>query len=338
MLPKNMKIIFVAPKYNYGNPKRGMSFEYHNFWPLLKKQAKYFAIDQKLSRKKLNQELLSLSEKEKPDLLFCVLFTDEIKKETIKKISQSRTTTFNWFCDDNWRYDIFSKFYAPCFNYVSTTYKEPFKKYNNAIKTQWAANNLVYKPVKSSNEYNITFVGKAHSNRKKIINYLIANGLTVDCYGEGWPNGRVSQEKMLEIFSNSKINLSFAESSFNFNKRFLAKKLFYRRLDGSHHWQKHINFKKPSQQIKARNFEIPACGGFLLAQYVPGLEEYFKLNKEIVAFKDKEDLAKEIKYYLYKNKEREAIARAGYERTLREHTYQKRFNQIFQAMQLPKLG
>ena len=43
-----------------------------------------------------------------------------------------------------------------------------------------------------------------------------------------------------------------------------------------------------------------------------------------------------IKYYLEHNEEREAIARAGYERTLREHTYEKRFNEIFKTIGLIK--
>ena len=41
-----------------------------------------------------------------------------------------------------------------------------------------------------------------------------------------------------------------------------------------------------------------------------------------------------IKYYSKRNEEREAIAQAGYERTLREHTYEKRFNDIFKTMGL----
>jgi len=41
-----------------------------------------------------------------------------------------------------------------------------------------------------------------------------------------------------------------------------------------------------------------------------------------------------IKYYLEHNEEREAIARASYERTLHNHTYEKRFNHIFKIMGL----
>ena len=43
-----------------------------------------------------------------------------------------------------------------------------------------------------------------------------------------------------------------------------------------------------------------------------------------------------IRYYLKHNKEREAIALSGYEQTLKEHTYEKRFNEIFKVIELIK--
>ncbi|GAH96354.1 unnamed protein product, partial [marine sediment metagenome] len=40
--------------------------------------------------------------------------------------------------------------------------------------------------------------------------------------------------------------------------------------------------KKRIEQIKARNFEIPALGGFQLTNYCLSLEDYFEIGKEIV--------------------------------------------------------
>jgi len=41
-----------------------------------------------------------------------------------------------------------------------------------------------------------------------------------------------------------------------------------------------------------------------------------------------------IRYYLEHDEEREKIAMAGYQRTLGEHTYEKRFEQIFKTIGL----
>ncbi len=57
-------------------------------------------------------------------------------------------------------------------------------------------------------------------------------------------------------------------------------------------------------------------------------------GKEIVTFSDTRDLIEKIRYYLAHDDERAAIAQAGYEHTLREHTYQKRFQEIFRQMKL----
>ena len=64
------------------------------------------------------------------------------------------------------------------------------------------------------------------------------------------------------------------------------------------------------------------------------LDSYYEFGKEMVCFHDTRDLIQKIKYYLSHEDERLAVAQAGYERTLREHTYAHRFDDIFQRMQL----
>ena len=89
------------------------------------------------------------------------------------------------------------------------------------------------------------------------------------------------------------------------------------------------------KQIKGRNFEVPGCGGFVLTDRAENLEAYYTPDKEVVCFGDTEELVELARHYLAHEEERVAIARLGYERTLREHTYAHRFREIFQAMGLP---
>ncbi|MDP2598439.1 MAG: glycosyltransferase, partial [Candidatus Liptonbacteria bacterium] len=58
-------------------------------------------------------------------------------------------------------------------------------------------------------------------------------------------------------------------------------------------------------------------------------------GEEIVVYKDNKDLAEKIKYYLAHPEEREAIAKRGYERTIREHSTERRFEEIFERMGKP---
>ena len=92
--------------------------------------------------------------------------------------------------------------------------------------------------------------------------------------------------------------------------------------------------RRQNEQIKGRNFEVPGSGGFLLTADADNLTDYFEDGKEIVIFKDTKDLIEKAKYYLGHENERAAIAEAGYQRSLREHTYEKRFNEMFKIMGL----
>jgi spore maturation protein CgeB len=358
-----LKVLFCGLKYEYGKSTAGLSFEYQNFYEVLKNmpgvEASLFAVDERMTevgRDALNAYLIKEVEDAKPDLLFCFLFTEEIKKETIEYITKkTKTKTFNWFADDHWRLPIFSRYWAPLFTMVSTTDSEAVKKYkslgiNNVIKTQWAANTFMYRPRKDAEfnaegrgSYDITFVGKNYGNREEYIEALKAAGLPAVGFGGGWGGGRVSQEQMLEIFSFSKINLNFTESPYmTFKDRAkIAAKLIVKKELGhykfnAHHLIENVESALGTQrrQIKGRTFEVPACGGFLLTGDADNLRDYYIDGKEIVIFKDKADMVEKAKYYLEHEEERRAIAKAGYERTIREHTYINRFTEIFKSMGL----
>jgi spore maturation protein CgeB len=362
-----LKVLFCGLKRDYGKPAAGLSFEYQNFYEVLKRmdnvQVDDFFFDEKMlevGRDVMNSLLIKTVEETRPDLLFCFLFTEELKKETIRYIT-TKTKTFNWFADDHWRLPIFSRYWAPLFTAVSTTDSQAVAKYkalgiNNVIKTQWAANTFLYQPQTPPlippldkggrggvDNYDITFVGKNYGNRAGYFEALKAANLPAEGYGSGWPNGRVDFAQMLEIFSFSKINLNFTESPYVtlkdrakiFGKLFVKKELGQYKFDAHHIAD---NFKSAlgtqRRQIKGRTFEVPACGGFLLTGDADNLRDYYIDGKEIVIFKDKNDMVEKCKYYLMHDDERCRIAEAGFQRTIKEHTYERRFKEIFQAMEL----
>lgn len=77
-----------------------------------------------------------------------------------------------------------------------------------------------------------------------------------------------------------------------------------------------------------REFKVPAAGGFEITDYVPGMERYYDVGKEIVAVKTPEEWFSKIDYYTRHGEEREAIRKAGTARVLREHTYSHRVKQL----------
>ncbi len=77
-----------------------------------------------------------------------------------------------------------------------------------------------------------------------------------------------------------------------------------------------------------REFKVPASGGFELTDYIPGMERYFELGKEIVAVRSAQEWFEKIDYYLKQDDERKKIQEAGTARVLREHTYSHRVKQL----------
>ncbi len=348
-----MKIIYTACKYDYMDASRGYGFEHYNFYDTLSKmpnvEVLYFPYEKMLEvgKEEMNAQLRELVDYEKPDILFAVMFTDQLSKEVIGDISKkTHCKTVAWFCDDHWRFDNYSKYWAPYFNWVVTTDSLAPAKYHhighkNVIKSQWACNYFLYKPMDLPKKYDVTFIGQPHGNRKKIIGQVKKAGINVQCWGGGGPNGRVSQTEMINIFSQSKINLNLTKSAGGIGAISLAR-IFFEKTDGKIKmhgpglWLDNVKsfLSSKAEQIKGRNFEIPGCNVFLMTGQAPGLEDYYRDGKEIVVFKDTRDLIKKITYYLKHENQREQIALAGYNRTTKEHTYEKRFNDIFKIINL----
>jgi spore maturation protein CgeB len=77
-----------------------------------------------------------------------------------------------------------------------------------------------------------------------------------------------------------------------------------------------------------RLFEATGVGSLLVTDMKDNLNDIFAVGREVVAYRSAEECAGLIRYYLEHEEERQAIARAGQQRTLREHTYRHRMEQL----------
>lgn len=325
------KVLCAFGRYNYGDINRGQSYEYSHFLPAWMNISKSVIFFDTLDRNKyenyseLNRDFLKFVETEQPDIIFCSLMCYEIWLESLDQL-KNRTTALiiNWGTDDSWKFDEFSFYVSQYVHLHVTTSEIAFNKsivrgLKNVLLSQWAADkNGMQKPIPSIEcKYKVSFIGTVYGNRKKWIDALRNGGVNVDCFGYGWPNGVIDSSDISKIMRNSIISLNFGDSGLI--------------------W-KGLNFIR-SRQIKARIFEVPAAGGFLLTEYSEYLENYFKIGKEIVTFNGVDDLLKKIHYYILNDSERNNIAIAGYERVNNEHTYEKRFlNIIDEAIKIKNIN
>jgi len=311
------RVLVAAMTYDYGIPERGFGYEYYNTLPALRslpielRQFDYAQeiIDQGYWVAQAN--LKRLVEEWRPDVLLCGMFVEQIDRDVMSWISGSTpTVTIGWFSDDQWRFDSYSRHWARALNWVVTTDAAAVPRYRdmgqkNVVLSQWAVNEAVYHPTSSGLKYEVTFVGQAYGERRRSVELLRRQGFDVRAWGPGWPQGKVSQEEMVDIFSASRVNLNFSASSYV--------------PPGQ---------KRPSAQIKGRVFEVPACGGLLLTDSAPEIERYYVPDHEIVLFESSKDLAERVRYLLDHEDERVAIACAGHARTMREHTWARRYADI----------
>jgi len=311
-----MKILCILGKYQYGDSSRGLSTEFFSFIPAFENLEHEVVLFDSLDKNRyknfidMNQSLVDVVEREKPEIIFSVLLGYEIWTETLDYIrGKIGCKIVNWCTDDSWKFKEHSKFIGKHVDLMVTTYEEFLPKYKDlkinsllsgwAVPFQWSQIPMHAEKCK----YDVTFVGTAHGSRKQYVSEIKNSGINVECFGHGWENGSVEAEEIPKIFNTSKISLNFSNSN-------------------------------GENQIKARTFEVPGCGGFLLSGNAKNLENIYENKKEIVIFNNIEECINEIKYYLANEKSRDEIAYRGYEKTIREYTYTQRLSRIIEHLTL----
>ncbi len=82
-----------------------------------------------------------------------------------------------------------------------------------------------------------------------------------------------------------------------------------------------------------RLFEATGAGAFLLTEDQLGLGEFFEVGKEVETFSSVEECAEKVRYFLSHDSAREAIAKAGQTRTLRDHTFRVRMPKLMEILE-----
>ena len=86
-------------------------------------------------------------------------------------------------------------------------------------------------------------------------------------------------------------------------------------------------------QTPCRGFVEASSGSMVLMDNLrPAINRYFDTKSEMGIFFDAKECAEMIVYYLNHPDEREAVARAGFERS-KAYSYQKRFRSVLQCVQ-----
>lgn len=145
----------------------------------------------------------------------------------------------------------------------------------------------------------VGFVGSYEKARCERLLYLADHGVKVTVWGAGKHWNKYKDYNDNFIFHQGGL---FSE---DYSKSFRAVKINLCFL-------KKMNYDQQTQ----RTMEIPACGGFMLAERTAEHRALFEEDKEAVFFSSNEELLEKCKYYLAHDEERQNIAAAGFKRCL----------------------
>jgi spore maturation protein CgeB len=158
-------------------------------------------------------------------------------------------------------------------------------------------------PNEGNFKYPVSFLGSWKPERQAVIDQLRSAGVEIALFGKGWPNARWVEDTV-QIFRTTQINLG-------------------------------IGLASPSLNLtttKGRDFECPGVGACYLTTYNWELTQHYELGREILCYRDKDELIEMISFYRSRPEDCLRIAQAAWRRCTAEHTWERRFRRVFREV------
>jgi spore maturation protein CgeB len=322
-------------------------------------------------RGSFSQQLLdsfSRENRKKPfDLFFAYLKDGMVEPAAIDEIRKSGVPTCNFSCNNVHQFYLVDEL-APHFDHSLHSEKDVAAKFRaigaNPFWWPMASNPKYFKPIDVPRTIQASFVGANYALRARYVAFLLESGIDVQAYGPGWQWGAsnhmrslakrfkfllrtvvalspetqyrasanladhdlrrsvgdrfanqvhppVSDDDLISLYSRSHVSLGFLE--------------VYDGHDASRVITRHLHL---------REFEAPMCRALYFTGYMEELAEMFEPDREVIVYRDQYELLDKVRYYLDHPGEADKIREAGYKRALQDHTYQGRFNALFQMVGL----
>ena len=277
-------------------------------------------------RKELNAKMLEAfheaNRRQPVDAVVGYLSGRNTLPKTLQTMSEAGAAIFNFCWDDKLRFPgemLGGQYTSPAaiahtIDLNLTNAPDSVIKYavHGGLGMFWpeAAHPDLHKPYDLPFEFDVSFVGGRYGWRPRFIEALQGRGIKIDCFGPGWPNGPLSDEDLVKLYSRSRISLGFAG----------------------------IGHSKKLMCLKGRDFEAPLSGALYLTQHNPELSLVYDIGNEIVTYTDVDDCAAKIRSLLANPVRAAAIRKAGRARALRDHTYEVRWKQVFEMAGLMTPG
>lgn len=257
----------------------------------------------------------------RPDLVITVK-GEFVLPKTVEWIKKLGAFTVLWFNDDPQLFDRVSKHIATAYDYVFTSSEYCVEKYKeigvrNVEYIAFACDPDVHRRIDLTEEdrrrygADLCFVGARYPERVRVLRLL--HDFNLDIWGPNWNRPLVDRRLWKRLRGKSMYGVEMV-------KVFNASKIVL----NVHHNQMKMGGMKANMRV----FEATGCGAFHLTDKPEGLEDLFKVGKELVCYEDESELRELVESYLNSPEERTAIAMSGQKRAYEHHTYTDRAKTI----------
>jgi spore maturation protein CgeB len=273
--------------------------------------------------------------------------------------------TMNYWCNGAHQFYLVDEI-SPAFDVCIVTERAALPSYEavgaHAVYLQMAANPERYRPYALPVEYDVTFVGQRYADRPELVLYLLQQGIDVRVWGPGWTPDREYGEKDVGLALTPGFVLRHPRAAVLRTAAHLRSRVRRRKTISPDAERRLARVAGPSlpyeelirmysrsrislgfsttgdaryddpvkiRQIHLRDFEAPMSGAAYFVEFQEELTEFYKVDREIVCYSSREELAEKVGYYLDRPDEVRRLRRAGHERARRDHTWARRFQDLF---------
>jgi hypothetical protein len=302
------------------------------------------------------------------DVFFSYLMDGMIEHEVLDEIRRVGVPTCNFSCNNVHQFDLVDGL-SPHFDFNLHSERDVGDKFKaiGATPLWWpmAANPQYAHPVDVPRQFGASFVGGNYGLRAGYALHLLDNGVDVHLFGPRWTlpsrlartkrrvrrdltmgkaliapslhvrakataevaridvarrlaiehpgnvHQPVSDDEVIGLYSSSHVSLGFLEV-----------------------FDQHDPSKPVLQHLHLREFEAPMSGALYLTNYSDELAEFFEPDKEVLVWRNRQELLEKTQYYSEHPEIGDRIRSAGRKRALACHTYEHRFEQLFKEVGL----
>ncbi len=315
------RVVFIHQRINYLVPKFLSQNQF--LWRLTIRQFQFLKLKNK---NRFNKHILNLCKREHINILFAAPKGSGIRPETLHQLKNLGVKNVGWFTE-NFYHPLHKKWVEENYRHYDFVFVFDSEAAKDMDARAGGSCRVFYMPMaldpadyaidevsgedQKKYECDVCFVGAKYPEREELLRAVAGLGVKLKIFG--WPDWEKSD---LAAYYHGPLSISEMAKAYHLSRINI-----------------NCNLWPAKGSVNLKTYEIPASGGFELCDDQRDLYGLFEVGKEIATYDSKEEMVNKIKHYLSHEEERAAVARAGHDRILRDHTLKKRIQQILTSTQ-----